>query len=729
MNTFRSYLTAMVLAVTLPGAIYGMAAAYWIAIQLRDGLEQEATQLRDAITGNVAEHLRLLTTTMQVLGRSPSIEQGDYAAAYGFASRLAGDVGHHIGLAKPDGEQLFNTRRPYGDPLPRRSNAASYSRALSTGAPNVSNLIFGAIAQRPLVTVDIPVQGPTGPLVLGSSSDVDAIAAVLARTRLPEGWVSAVVDGAGQYIAHSRDQTRVPGSPAYAGIVSAVTSGQTMGIAHTRTADGDDIVAFYRAIPGTPWTGLIGVPMTVFKAPLRGPLALLAGSAASAALLTMFLAFGLGRRLDRGMRGLAEAVRLVGRGELPAPVNGFAEVKEVSLVARQVAEQLRDREQRLQAEARDRRASEERLRLFTEIVPAAIAMFDRDMRYIAASRRYAADYRVCWEDLQGRSHYEIFPELPERWKDIYRRCLAGASERRDEDTLVRSDGSVDWVSWEIRPWFDCAGQVGGVVLASEIISWRKQVENDLRDARDAAEQASASKARFFAAASHDLRQPLQAQRLFLEVLKPKLRPDQEVVFKHIDKAQDTVSELLGALLDMAKLDAGILMPQAVAVPAAQLIEAITAECAGRAEEKGLSLRRHAPRAPGYTVQTDRLMLERILRNLVTNAIRYTERGGVLLAARKRGQALRFEVWDTGIGIAPDRLELIWEEFYQVANSARDRALGLGLGLSIVQRLSRILDCPVGVRSRPGKGSVFWVDVPLAEPETALEDELAAAPAL
>ncbi len=130
------------------------------------------------------------------------------------------------------------------------------------------------------------------------------------------------------------------------------------------------------------------------------------------------------------------------------------------------------------------RESEERLRLFVEHAPAAVAMFDREMRYLAVSRRFVSDLRLKEQDLIGRSHYDIFPEMPDRWREVHRRCLAGAVEKCEEDPFPRPDGTVDWVRWEIRPWRDAGGEIGGVVLFSEIVTERKQAEEKLAAERE-----------------------------------------------------------------------------------------------------------------------------------------------------------------------------------------------------------------------------------------------------
>ena len=136
---------------------------------------------------------------------------------------------------------------------------------------------------------------------------------------------------------------------------------------------------------------------------------------------------------------------------------------------------------RAEAELRER---EEQLRLFAEHAPAAIAMLDSNMRYVAVSRRWISDYGLLGQQLAGRSHYDVFPEIPERWKAIHRRCLAGAVERAEEDSFERIDGSTQWIAWEIRPWYVASNAVGGIIIFSEDITERKRTEEALRRSND-----------------------------------------------------------------------------------------------------------------------------------------------------------------------------------------------------------------------------------------------------
>lgn len=230
-------------------------------------------------------------------------------------------------------------------------------------------------------------------------------------------------------------------------------------------------------------------------------------------------------------------------------------------------------------------------------------------------------------------------------------------------------------------------------------------------ARRDAERANLEKSRFLAAASHDARQPLHALGLFVDTLKaqPLGAPARQLV-SSIDLAQTSLVSLHEGLLDLATLDVGAITPRPCSVRAAELLRVIENESAPRAKERGLSL---CVAGAELSVKTDPALALRVLRNLVANALAYTERGGVLVTVRRRGARALWQVWDTGIGIAPADQERIFDELVQVGNAERSRERGLGLGLSIVKRLATTLGCEVRVRSTVGKGSVFSFELPLA----------------
>jgi two-component system, sensor histidine kinase len=250
-----------------------------------------------------------------------------------------------------------------------------------------------------------------------------------------------------------------------------------------------------------------------------------------------------------------------------------------------------------------------------------------------------------------------------------------------------------------------------------------ELEAAAREALARADEARAQISRFLAAASHDLRQPVHAIALFVAALQTEpLTGRAHTLVERLDRSLSGLDELFNRLLDISRLDAGALQPSRSTFAIDGLLRPLEARFGQVAADRGLRLRVHAGRTAW--VDSDAALLVEMLMNLLSNAFRYTARGGVLLAARRRGGRLLLQVWDTGAGIPRDRLETIFEEFVQLDNPSHDRRRGLGLGLAIVQRLSIALDHPVSVRSQLGHGSVFTISVPLvaAPPEAAPADE-------
>jgi signal transduction histidine kinase/CheY-like chemotaxis protein len=246
---------------------------------------------------------------------------------------------------------------------------------------------------------------------------------------------------------------------------------------------------------------------------------------------------------------------------------------------------------------------------------------------------------------------------------------------------------------------------------------RAEIEEALRLAKGEADKANMSKTRFLAAASHDLLQPLNAARLFVTALSERpLREKEREFATHIDRALGSVESLLGTLLDISKLDAGAVSAEKADFVIGDLISALADEYAPIAKEANLDL---IALPCSLVVRSDPALLSRVLRNFISNAIRYTGSGRVLLGCRRRGWRVRIEVWDTGQGIPDGSTDEIFEEFRQLNHHDRAHSKSFGLGLAIVKRISQLLDHPIGVRSKVGKGSVFFVDVPVGALPRAL----------
>jgi two-component system CheB/CheR fusion protein len=265
-----------------------------------------------------------------------------------------------------------------------------------------------------------------------------------------------------------------------------------------------------------------------------------------------------------------------------------------------------------------------------------------------------------------------------------------------------------WYVRRILPYRPKGQGIEGIVITFADITHQKEAAAALECARARADSANVAKSRFLAAASHDLRQPLQTLVLLQELLaKVVVGEKAKKLIGRLDQALGSMSGMLNALLDINQIEAGTVRAEFETFRIDALLDRVTADLACQAEAQRVALHL-VPCA--LSVCSDPRLLEQMIRNLASNALKYTKRGRVLLGCRRRNGNLSIEVWDTGVGIPEAQLDDIFEEYHQLGNSARDRSLGLGLGLSIVRRLGRLLDHPVKVRSQLGKGSVFSIEV-------------------
>lgn len=364
---------------------------------------------------------------------------------------------------------------------------------------------------------------------------------------------------------------------------------------------------------------------------------------------------------------------------------------------------------------------EEKLRGLYEMSPLGIVMTDMKGRFIEFNEAFRCICGYPADELKALDYWTLTPkgyEADERLQlDSLKRTGHYGPYEKD---CIRKDGTPVPLRANGMLITGTDGQqyIWSIV---EDVTDRKQTEAELIASKQSAEKASLTKSRFLAAASHDLRQPVQAINLFCDGLnKTGLSKEQKRISDYLSLSVRNLGDILNALLDISKLEAGMVKPNPVVIQSDALFRHIDSEFAHQAAAKSLRLKLYFPHRE-MAILVDAKLLQSLLGNLIGNAIKYTERGGVLVGIRRRGNRAVIQVWDTGIGIAPEHVNTIFDEYFQIGNPERDRAKGLGLGLSIARHLAELLETEVVCRSRPGKGSVFEFSLPLAD--ILLKEEL------
>ena len=362
-----------------------------------------------------------------------------------------------------------------------------------------------------------------------------------------------------------------------------------------------------------------------------------------------------------------------------------------------------------------------------ENLSQAVSVVDRDLRLVAWNRRYQQMFEYPDGMLYvGRPVADLIRYNAERGEmgpgdregQVGKRVAYLREGSPHVFERVRANGQVIEMRGQPLPG-------GGYVTTYSDVTDYKRAEHSLREVNETlearveqrtheAEQANQSRTRFLAAISHDVLQPINAARLFTSALRDSDEgAEQHRLAERVDASLRDAEELLDGLLDISRLDAGSLKPELAVFRLDELIASVAAQYAPLATTRGLRFRVHGGR---LTVRSDRQLLRRALQNFVANALRYTKEGRVIIGVRRRGAQVDIQVWDSGPGIPPHHLAQIFEEFRRFEQPSPWGERGLGLGLSICQRVSRMLDHPISVQSWPGRGSMFGIRVPVTDAE-------------
>lgn len=377
----------------------------------------------------------------------------------------------------------------------------------------------------------------------------------------------------------------------------------------------------------------------------------------------------------------------------------------------------------MEAELRER---EEQLRLYIEHSPAAVAMFDCDMKYLVVSRRWLEDFRLGDQSVIGRSHYEVFAEMPQRWIEIHRRCLAGTVETCDEEAFARSDGTVEWIRWEVRPWRRDDGSIGGIIIFSEDITARKQAVEKIRQFNSELEQRVAERTAQLQAAieeleafsysvSHDLRAPLRHVMGFVELLRKdagtSLTDNSQRFLATISQSAKRMGDLIDDLLAFSRIGRADMQKSEVNLD--QLLQDALGDFREELDQRNIAWTIHA--LP--SVLADRALLRLVWVNLISNAVKFTgtraqatiEIGCVADAVPGTAAATVVFIRDNGAGFDPQYVGKLFGVFQRL-HSSREFA-GTGIGLANVQRIIRRHGGRTWAEGQVDHGATFYFSIP------------------
>jgi PAS domain S-box-containing protein len=385
----------------------------------------------------------------------------------------------------------------------------------------------------------------------------------------------------------------------------------------------------------------------------------------------------------------------------------------------------------------ERKETEEKLLHFHDLMHyiiehtnSGVAVHDKELNYIYVSQRYLDTYKLNEKEVIGKHHYEVIPDLPQKWRKVHQRVLEGEFLSGDRDPYYKADGSVEWTRWHCIPWYEKDGSIGGLIVYTEMITDQvknerklaeinKQLENAVLKANEwvvQAEYANKTKSQFLANMSHELRTPLNSVIGFSQILKKNRSnhlDDKEIKYtSNILKSGTHLLNLINDILDLSKIEAGKMELDCEKFNLYTVFSEIESIISPQAQKKSIGLEISKP--VGIEINADKSKTKQIIFNLLSNAIKFTdENGKVSMSAEEIDRDwVEITVKDTGIGIPADKLDKIFNPFMQADVSTSRKYGGTGLGLPLVKEYAEMHGGEIRVESEVGKGSTFTFTIPL-----------------
>jgi signal transduction histidine kinase/AmiR/NasT family two-component response regulator len=722
----RHFLLIFVLAIVLPGTLLALTLTWWSMHQLVEDQEKEAQRVATSAAESIGNRIDTLHAGIAVLSHLPLVKE-HFADFYRVAKGFSTLAGYQVTLGDTEGNQFLSTRLPFGTQPPRREAMDSVRKAVASGKPQVSDVFMGRMLGNYVVTMDAPIASPEGMRVITFSIDAKAIVDMLFHTALPEGWLVALVDGRGTFIARSVDQDKWIGKPTRPELIDAIRKGGS-GMIYNKSVEGFPILNVFHRVPDTDWTVLVGIPESVLYAPVAGPRMTLAALIIGAALLTGLLTWLFYRRLDYATARLLGVARSpLGADGTSAGGNSFAEFEAIELALRRAATVLELERSKLaaafdntsvgfllcNAQGRDVSMNATALRLF-------------DDGSNEEARRTNEERIADWELRDGQGRLIAFDERP------LARATRGDFVQGIELQLRHAGSGREWIcnvtNSAVR---NRAGGVMFIVQTMFDVTESKRLQRilelrntELANATRVAEDANLAKSDFLSSMSHDLRSPLNAILGFAQLIEagtPPPTPLQQKNLAQILKGGWYLLDLVNEILDLAAIESGKL---SLSYEPVLLIDVMN-ECRDMVEpmaQKRSVRLNFAPFDRTWFVAADRTRLKQVLINLLSNAIKYNRAGGSVDVRCTIGSLdrVRVDVQDSGIGLSPENLSQLFQPFSRFGQE-KSTEEGTGLGLSLSKHLVELMGGTIGVESAIDAGSLFWFELMRGMPPRSVSE--------
>jgi len=707
-RSIQARLVWIVLILAAPALVGLSAIALGLYQHEREQIGQSTLSTVRALVSALDRDLAGITAAAQVLAESPSLASDNLAEFYGEAKRVLPLLGASaVVLADADGQQIINTRVPYGTPLPARAERDNHNKVVATGRPSISDLFIGAISKTPLLNIDEPVFRDRRVLyTLGLVVEPGRLNDLLQHQKLPDGWVATITDSSGVIVARPRNPELV--GQRVAQRLSAMAPLQP-GLVEARRVDGTPIIVGFSKSEVSSWTVAIGVPTSELFSRPNSVLLYGAASVVCALMIGLVTATYQSRRISRAVQGLIPAALALGGGGAPnAPRSDVCETDEVAR-ALQLAHRLLEVRtlQRDNAEmtVAARSLADEMFRLAVESCPNGMLMYDAGGKILMVNSEIEKQFGYARDELIGQP---VAMLVPERYRLQHtrhqQRFLLKPETRRMDAALQRlgrrKDGSEFPVEVGLNPIR--AGEELMVLGVFVDVSERKRTER-LKD-------------EFVATVSHELRTPLTSIAGSLGLLIgqwAKDMPDAAARLLTIAHANSQRLALhVNDILDMEKIESGQVMFNLRRVAVRSLVAQMIEDNRAYADHFGVRVELDAE-ADDADVNADSERLSQAIANLLSNAIKFSRTGGVVqVAVENHGDTVRIAVRDHGPGVPDGFKPHVFEKFAQAdATDARAKG-GTGLGLSIVKEIVERLSGTVGFDDAPGGGAIFHVDLPV-----------------